>query len=353
MPDPIKVLYWGHEEWTPIPYYRGQQFRPYWPENGLEVTYLPFSMFLAAREDDWRPLRWADVVVFRRWYQDPVSYAAWDRAAELGKARVYDTDDWDVGTPAKIPRHKTIIANRGFVERMAREADVVTTATPVLAGKYRSYARREPLVLRNATDLSLYGTTEPRKDDRPTAVFYGSQARLRDYFGSQDDRGRFYGGYAYLGVREARMRSIWIGDEGTVPIPVEFDEVVRFDHDMREFYHTLANTRAEAGLAPLLGDGFDFCKSELHWLDYSAAGIPVVAQRMMGPNPYSPIRHGVDGLLAKGAQEWITAVGRLAREPDLRADLISAARERLVADYDPRKRAAEWACAFRTALAGA
>jgi glycosyltransferase involved in cell wall biosynthesis len=73
----------------------------------------------------------------------------------------------------------------------------------------------------------------------------------------------------------------------------------------------------------------------------------------MGPNPYSPIRHGDDGLLPTGAQAWITAVGRLAREPDLRADLISAARERLVADYDPRKRAAEWACAFRTALAGA
>lgn len=41
------------------------------------------------------------------------------------------------------------------------------------------------------------------------------------------------------------------------------------------------------------------------------------------------------------------AIGRLARSPQLRADIGGAARERIGAEYDPRARAAEMADAYR------
>ncbi len=44
-------------------------------------------------------------------------------------------------------------------------------------------------------------------------------------------------------------------------------------------------------------------------------------------------------------------VRRLADEPELRADLVAAARERMAAEYSPKARAALWAEAFAEARA--
>jgi hypothetical protein len=250
----------------------------------------------------------------------------------------------------KVPNRPLIVKNIDFVKRMAREADLVTTATPALAARYRGFARREPVVVRNAVDMTLYEPDQPRTDERVTSLFYGTHARLRDYFGAADERGRWRGGYAQSAVKAAGLRTVWVGDETVGPKPTDFDVIVPYDKDMFAFFRTLGNVHADIGVAPLMDDEFNFCKSELHWLDLTAAGVAVVAQKMMGGGPYGVIRDGVDGLLAKGHQDWLTAVGDLARNPTLREDLVACARERVATDYHPARRAGEWAEAFRLAL---
>jgi hypothetical protein len=69
----------------------------------------------------------------------------------------------------------------------------------------------------------------------------------------------------------------------------------------------------------------------------------------MGGGPYDVIRDGVDGLLSRNKAEWRQNLRRLAASPQLRQDLAGHARERVLADYDVRKRATEWADAFRWA----
>jgi glycosyltransferase involved in cell wall biosynthesis len=355
----MKILFWGHQWNYPVPYFRGGQFAPYWEALGIEARYcaLPLSregqvpLYWLAHPAEARQLievamaslDWADVVIFRRWYLDDVSEPAWDLASD--KVRVYDTDDWDLNTRSEIPGSESIREARPLIERMAREADLVTVATPRLAQHYGRYSRRPPVVIRNAVDMALYEPDEPRIDDRPTALFYGSNGRLRDYFGGPDARGKWRGGYAHAAVRDADLRSIWLGNESRTHEPLEFDEVLPYQREMTGFFRSLGNSHADVGLAPLVGDGFDECKSELHWLEMAAAGIPVVAERLMN-GPYGVVRDGTDGLLARGAQEWHDAVKRLAREPALRTDVVSAARSRLRTDYDPAHRAAEWAEVF-------
>jgi hypothetical protein len=344
----MHVLYWGHFKTAPIPYFRGGQFVPFWSQHGVEVQYVPYPTLVL----DPAQFDWADVVVFRRWYVDDITERAWDMAGSLGKARLYDTDDLDIATPMKVPNRPLIVKNIDFVKRMAREADLVTTATPALAARYAPYARREPVVMRNAVDLPLYEPDQPREDDRTTSLFYGTHARLRDYFGAADERGRWKGGYAHSAVKTAGLRTVWIGDETVGPKPADFDAIVPYNKDMLAFFRALGNAHADIGVAPLLDDEFNHCKSELHWLELTAAGVAVVAQRMMGGGPYSVIRDGVDGLLVKGHQDWIDAVKRLARNPDLRTEMVAAARERMVAEYDPNRRAVEWAESFRLAREG-
>ena len=341
----MNVLYWGYRDSAPVPYFRGTQFRPFWPGLGVDAIYSDIS--------EGRPdvsLDWPDVVVFRRYYPDDMaqmSTEAWELAG-LHAARVYDADDWDLGTPQFHTWSPKVEVAKPMIERMIREADVVTVSTPALAVQYRSLARREPIVVRNAVDLELYAADEPRTDERITALFYGTDTRIRDYWGAPDSRGRWKGGYARAAVRSnPALRSVWLGSAGGQTN--EFDEVVLYDEDMRRFFRRLGNIHADIGLAPLAGDPFDLCKSELHWLEMSAASIPVIAQRFMGGGPYGMIRDGVDGLLARGLQDWYDGVRRLAALPQLRADLVAAARERMAAEYSPKARAALWAEAFTEA----
>lgn len=75
-----------------------------------------------------------------------------------------------------------------------------------------------------------------------------------------------------------------------------------------------------------------------------------IGQRYPGGDaPYSVVRDGVDGLLARGAQEWHDAVRKLAKSKDLREQLAGAAKERVLAEYTHTARAPEWAAAFNWA----
>jgi hypothetical protein len=334
----LKVLYWGYRENTPISYFRAGMFFPYFPALGIDARVLTLSDLAVAAID------WADVVVFRAWYTaDNVTERAWDYA-DGRAARIYDTDDLDLETPEHFPHHDEITGQAPLIRRMLREADLVTCATPELARRYGA-----TVVVRNAVDPALYEPDRERPDQPTTALFYGPNGRLADYFGFIDSHGRRYPGHAADAVRVAGIQSMWIGCEGDVA-PAAFDIVIGYDWDMLRFFRTLGNSHADIGLAPLIETGFNACKSELHWLDMTAAGIPVVAQRFMGPGPYTALRPGVDALMARNAGEWRDAVKLLAKEPTFRKDLVSAARERIATDYQPARRAGEWAEAFRSAL---
>jgi hypothetical protein len=119
--------------------------------------------------------------------------------------------------------------------------------------------------------------------------------------------------------------------------------------EVRGFAARLAAARPAVGLAPVGQDDFSRAHSELHWLEYSLAGAATVASRTMGGGPYDVIRDGIDGLLARNKAEWRDNLRRLAASTQLRQDLAGNARERVLADYDVRKRAAEWGDAFRWA----
>ena len=81
------------------------------------------------------------------------------------------------------------------------------------------------------------------------------------------------------------------------------------------------------------------------------AGAAFIGERFKyGEAPYSMVKHGVDGMLAKGRQEWYDAVKSLVRSKDLREQLAGAAKERVINEYDYKKRAIEWADAFKWAV---
>jgi glycosyltransferase involved in cell wall biosynthesis len=264
---------------------------------------------------------------------------------------LYETDDNAHAVKRWNGYYGDIRIELDLVEAMARRADVVTVATPALGEVYGRYNSRVR-VIRNSIDPSIYVKDTPRPEgDKPRLVYYGSVARMRDYAGLIDDSG----GVARRAVdaHKSELTRVFLGTEpgeqNRQIIAHFFDEQHPKVDGIPQFARALANLHGDIGIAPLGGDEFDACKSELHWLEYSLCDMAFIGQRMMGPSPYNIVRDGVDGILARGVQSWHDAVRSLTRSKDLREQMAGAAKERVLREYDYRDRAREWADAFRFA----
>jgi hypothetical protein len=396
MSGTVRVLIYGSASAGVCDYYRLGMYRDRLAELGVETrlwsdfgeTAIEIPDRYAGRLADAvhdgvaqlnrAPLDWADVILFRRWYSvapccedcdttgtetlvaghcaatghhqnSPDMLARFlvatfvDQPEILrGRAIVYETDDNLLGATAWLPFYRRLEPDRPMLEALLRRADLVTVSTPVLAqiaGRYNDSVR----VVRNAVDRSWYEGASPLPDlaGDPRILYYGISARLRDYEVCRE--------IVDLTVQSnPGARRVWLGSDGP-EIRHVVDEAHPYVEGVEAFARRLVAVRPDIGLAPVVGDEFDRAHSELHWLEYSLAGAATIASRTMGGGPYDVIRDGVDGILARNGSEWRYGLRRLVGSAALRADLVGRARERVLLEYDPGRRAVELADAYRWA----
>lgn len=325
---------------------------------------------------DLSPLEWADVLLFRRWYGtvhacEQCDFAAADatsvrdhcrteghepvvrdrivrgllqaieadRSVLQGRAMVYELDDDLLDPQPWLGFDRRLSGDRDLIERFARRADLVTVATPTLAGRLRAY-NPNVRVIRNAVVPEWYESMPAGPAESQSFLYYGSGARLHDYAvcrAAVDEM-----------ASAAGVRRVWLGS--TEPaVRAVVDEALPYESEVRGFIRRLAEVRPSVGLAPVGQDPYSRSRSELHWLEYSLVGAATVASRTMGGGPYDVIRDGVDGLLARNKTEWREQLRRVTESASLRHELAGRARERVLAEYDVRQRVVEWADAFRWA----
>jgi len=82
----------------------------------------------------------------------------------------------------------------------------------------------------------------------------------------------------------------------------------------------------DIGLAPLTNDKFNEGKSHIKWMEYTCAGIAVVASPIY---PYKEpiqgikvIEHGKTGLFANSSEEWLACLEMLIKNPDVKRKLV-------------------------------
>lgn len=257
-------------------------------------------------------------------------------------AVVYDLDDDLFHQPDWVGHTKGLAQELDVVELLVRLADLVTVSTPVLSGVLEPLTSRR-LVVRNAIDLSLYppvGSNRAADGRPPRFLYYGSTVRRADFALCSDALARVVSSHP-------GAHRIWVGAPNST-VGDLVDEAYPYIEVGSEFARAISFLRPDVGLAPVLESPFARSKSELHWLEYSAAGAATVATGFDGPGPYDVIRDGVDGILA-GDADWYRHLERLAAEPSFREDLAGRAAERVRTEYSAAERARDWAAAFQWA----
>ena len=280
-------------------------------------------------------------------------------------ALLFDTDDL-VFEPDLIDRfaifegweEPELLLEVAKLERYRRTLEACGAAT-VTTEPLRQHARRhcgEVCVVPNAVSEQMVRladearAAEPHYADGATvtlAYLSGTRTHGRDFL-------------------EAADAILWALDEyphvrfqavGKLQLDERFDRFPgRVDRIPIQPWQALPEilTRVDVNLAPLERENpITECKSCVKYLEAALVGVPTVASAR--PDFVRVVDHGVNGLLADGADEWRDALGLLVESHSVRRELGECARERTLRSETTSARAphsAETLRRFLPALTG-
>ncbi len=306
--------------------YRLAALRPYLERAGhtLKLVALPRRPW--ERLWVYRRLRSANVILQRK------LLPPWEIALLRWTARslVFDFDD------AVFLRDSYAAKGLRDRRRLRRFGATIRACNAVVAGNIflaRSAARwTNPgciYVVPTCVDPSLYPTTDlQRSDDAVQLVWVGSSSTLR---GLETVRPML----EELGARVPNARLKIICDRF-----LHFDSLPVVACPWKDADEAAEIATADVGVSWIPDDDWSRGKCGLKSLQYMAAGLPVVA------NPVGVhvemIRHGETGFLAETTEQWVDAIGRLARDPALRRRMGAAGRRLLEEKYGVACGAERW-----------
>jgi hypothetical protein len=127
---------------------------------------------------------------------------------------------------------------------------------------------------------------------------------------------------------------------GTIKMPAELDRFgSRARHiptvaDYTQFLPFLRSLGWWVGLAPLEDNSFNRCKADTKWVEYSLAGMAVVASDL--PVYHRACADGA-GILASSHVQWSDALQQLIYRPNVRQRMVQASQAKLRQAYTHEK----------------
>ena len=257
----------------------------------------------------------------------PFGTTAFERAVRgLAKRVIYDIEDnvlveqTSTATVSHPNRWIAFLKGAGKARFLIRSADHVITSSPFL---------NELCLKINMNKLSTYISSSVDTDRfRPANLYHNENVIVIGWTGTFSSK-------IYLDL----LRGVFL--ELTDRVKFKLKVIGNFDYNLPgidlEVVQWSSQTEVEdlqtidIGVYPLPIDDWVLGKSGLKAIQYMAFGLPIVATKV-GTTPLL-ISDEVDGLLVESQEEWVDALERLVREPDLRRRLGEAARAKVVQKY--------------------
>ncbi|MHC4616773.1 MAG: glycosyltransferase family 4 protein [Planctomycetota bacterium] len=291
-----------------------------------------------------------NIMVFQRQHAQ-VNLDKMRMAQAQGVKAVYEIDDDLFNVPPEFAEVHDFFAEPAKQDAMAqfiREADAVTTTTFALAQALKKYNPERPTwVIENALDVEMWERANSSRQRRDTM---GIVALTIGWVASQShkyDAPLIMPAIERLMAENKNVRLHFIGwieqQELTDRMRNEFADRIALQEwvPIGELpYHMID---FDIGIAPLMDNDFNRCKSGIKALQYWALGVPVVCTPL---TPYDIVTAGEDGLKADSAEDWYRALKSLVDDAALRRKMGAKGRETLIAKHDMRSRVFNWVSVF-------
>jgi len=301
-----KILFISKGVESPSTRYRALQFAAMFESAGWSFQHIEDNRSFVTRKRILSEAKHSDVVVIlRRTY----SYPFFRLLRFAAKYLVFDYDD---AVFQKDQGQQSNSRERSFIRSVA-SADQVWPGNNYLADRARPFARKI-LVLPTSLDIDKYDLSVDREQKFFDLVWIGSSStkeHLKSVLPALESAAGVIPALRLKIIADFTLQS----DKLTI-VPIRWSE-------KREAQELAA---AHIGIAPLPDNLFTRGKCALKVIQYMAAGLPVISSPT-GVNA-EIVEHGVNGFLAAGAQEWLTAIQRLVADDALRNSMGKAGRKR-------------------------
>ena len=308
--------------------YRLAAFRPTFAASGHSLDLVPLPDNPLSRLRLFCSLARYDAVILQRKLLARLSTALLRRYSHR---LIYDLDDaiWlrDSYHPKGVESEKRL---RRF-ETVCQMADLVVAGNDHLAYFSERSAPSRVVTIPTCIDTSRYPVAEHRSS-KPTLVWVGSSSTLA---GLQRIRGMLEA----VGQAIPGLTLKIICDE-----PIEFDSLNIQYVPWTETGEAVEIAASDIGIAWMPQDAWSVGKCGLKVLQYLAAGVPVVANRV-GVHT-AMVREGMSGLLADTPDDWIRAIRMLAENPDMRRKLGTTGRAFVEFEYSVAEGGRRWISAL-------
>lgn len=306
--------------------YRLAAFRAPLHEAGHQLVLQPFPRAWWGWFRLRRTLREADAVIIQRRL-----LPRWQLALVRRSARrlLFDLDDAVFLRDSYSPRGLQSTRRLRRFRRAVKAADVVTAGNTFLAEQSASAGAARVHLMPTCVDPSAYFLAKHgRQAPAAQLVWIGSASTVQGLSAIKPLLEHV--GQSHHGLSLKLICDRFFTLKNLTVVNCSWEEV----HEAAEL------ASADIGISWLPDDRWSQGKCGLKVLQYMAAGLPVVA------NPVGVqvelVRPGQTGFLARTPHEWADAVGRLARDPELRRRLGQAGRRRVLEEYGVAAGVARW-----------
>jgi glycosyltransferase involved in cell wall biosynthesis len=308
--------------------YRLAAFRPVFTAAGHSLDLVPLPDNPLSRLRLFCSLARYDVVILQRKLLARLSTALLRRYSHR---LIFDLDDavWlrDSYHPKGVESEKRL---RRF-ETVCQLADLVVAGNEHLSHFSERSAPTRVITIPTCVDTTRYPLAEHRSIN-PALVWVGSSSTLA---GLQRIRGTLEA----VGQAIPGLTLKIICDE-----PIEFESLNVQYVPWTEAGEAAEIAASDIGIAWMPDDAWSRGKCGLKVLQYLAAGVPVVANRV-GVHP-AMVRDGMTGLLADTPEEWIRAIRVLVENPDQRRKLGATGRAFVEFEYSVAEGGRRWVAAL-------
>lgn len=265
----------------------------------------------------------ADLVVVQRFFACRANRATLDRILRAGKPVLYETDDLLDALPPEHYLGAFSRDNRDLLIEFVRRCDAVSVSTAPLAAAYRAYHPTVHVVPNHLDPAHWFGDRlqhAPTRTDGARCVigFFGTGTH-------QADLALVEPALARLAARHGHKLAFrFLGCITPALAALPNSSLAEGWHSYDGFPARLAREHIDIGIAPLVDNDLNRCKSDLKWLEYAACGIAGVFSAVA---PYaSSVRDGLTGLVVENTTDaWFDALDRLVQDAALRQRLAAAA----------------------------
>jgi len=252
---------------------------------------------------------------------------------------VYDLDDMLLDIPKAHPSYIQLSKRAPYIKWALREVDLVTVSTLQLKRALETYTSRPVRVQANLVDWMLFNAAPRPRDRIFRFLISGTSTHRDDWAILEEPLAQIFAKYP------TRAKALFIGQvpKGLVDHPAV--DCMAFDDDYRRYASCLRTLDVNAALVPLEDNEFNRCKSNIKWLEYSAAGVPGAYSDV---TPYrSSVGHRETGLLVTNtAASWFHTMEVLISDPGAASLMVENSRRRVFEAYSVQNAAGAYGVTY-------